>query len=299
MTVKQTGNQVLGRGDCENSLAVSPRSLAQILCAGEFVSLCEIHSPMPEKRDAFVRDADLLKPYFDAMVVTGQIKGRPVLSSSVAAGMLRDRKIESVAVLCGQECDGVNLPEKLRDISHCGVRSVVCLSGDPIPNKQGTLEGLEILRVANHSDDGGGRTCLGSVIDPFLQTVDHMVMRLDQKANAGADFVLTQMVFDLSGFKTFCNAVRVAGLDQKTAVIAGIPVVVSEQGLALAKRLPGLCLPIAVEEQLLGASDMPACGMAMAKELIDQIRQLPGVRGVCLMLLGGRDYQQLIDVIRP
>ncbi|MBL4700423.1 methylenetetrahydrofolate reductase [bacterium AH-315-I18] len=297
MTVKQTDNQALDLGDCENQPVVLPRSLEQMISAGDFISLCEIHSPVPEKRDVFVRDADLLKPYFDAMVVTGQIKGRSVLSSSVAAGILRDRNIESVAVLCGQECDEGILPKKLRDISRGGIRSAVCLSGDPIANKQGAIDGLEMLRVAGHSDALCDRVYFGGVIDPFLQPVDHAVRRLGQKVNAGADFVLTQMIFDLSGFKTFCDAIRVAGLDQKTAVIAGIAVVVSEQGLALAKRLPGVCLPMEVQKQLLGASDMSACGMAMAKRLIGQVRQLPSVRGVCLMLLGGRDYQQLIDVI--
>ena len=297
MTVEQMDPQSLTPGDQPNKQVGLSRSLGQLLNAGKFVELCEIHAPVPEKRELFFCDAERLKPFFDAMVVTGQIKARAVLPSCEAAGLLRKKQIESIAVLSGQACNEEILADELVDLGHRGIRNVVCVSGDPIPDRAKYLDGLEMIRIVSSQSKTGDCLWLGGVIDPFLQPTSHAVVCLSEKIEAGADFVLTQMIFDLSGFTVFCDAMCVAGLDKKTAVIAGIPIVVSEQGLALAKRLPGVYLPGSVKEQLLNASDISVCGIAMAQQMIRQVRQISGIRGVCLMLLGGQDYQPLIDVI--
>jgi methylenetetrahydrofolate reductase (NADPH) len=273
--------------------------LKRQMLAGQFVQLCEIHAPRSGQLGDFVEQGRRLKPHFDAMTVTGQIKGRQVMPSPEAAGHLRAIGVESIAVLSGRDCNATSLMAEMA-VLHCSdVGNVICLSGDGGATATGQVQmaSVDMLRMASEVRDDR-RMWLGAVINPFSTPASLPMIQLKQKLQAGANFLLTQMIFDVCAFETFMKALMVEGLEERARVVAGVPVVINDFGLALAKRLPGVWLPECVERQLEGAVDIRQCGIEMAKQTIKALRQMRGLAGVNLMLLGSKDPADLLAVVQ-
>ncbi len=267
--------------------------------AGEFVELCEIHAPRSGRLGDFVDQGRMLKPYFHAMTVTGQIKGRPVMPSAEASGHLRAIGVESIAVLSGRDCNATSLQAELAVLQCNEVGNVICLSGDGGDPQAGPVQmaSVDMLRLAADVHDER-RPWLGAVINPFSMPASLPMIQLKQKLQAGANFLLTQMIFDVPAFETFFKALTVEGLVERARVVAGVPVVVSEFGLELVNRLPGVWLPPEVEQQYETAADIREFGIATARQTLATLRQIPGLAGVHLMLLGGHDPSDLLAVVQ-
>ena len=274
--------------------------LQKRLCGGAFVHVCEIHSPKVGQLGCFVDRALALSPWFEAMNVTGQLKGRSVMPSPEAAGHLRAIGVDAIAILTGRDGDQTQLLTELA-MMHCSdVGNLMCLTGD---GGQGHAEAIQMdslgmLRLAS-GEPASRRLWLGAVINPFSTPATLPLLQLEQKIESGADFVQTQMVFDLPRFEAFCDAMVARRLHERVSLLAGVPVVVSQEGLALVKRLPGVWLPGAVEKRLRESSDIRQCGIDLAKQMIASMRKMLGVRGVHVMLLGGEDVQDMIEVVQP
>jgi methylenetetrahydrofolate reductase (NADPH) len=138
---------------------------------------------------------------------------------------------------------------------------------------------------------------VGGVIHPYLRPMDLSLFRLKKKISAGADFLLTQAVFDLDGFSSWMDAVRAAGLEKRTAII---PSVLALPGVneAQALRQRGTYGPIPDEviARISQAPDPFEEGVAIASEIAMQLKDMPGVRGI--HILGGGPESPAADVFR-
>ena len=155
-----------------------------------------------------------------------------------------------------------------------GIGAILCLSG----NHQ-SLGVCPQAAGANDIDsiqlDAGRRrvwTCrrwlIGAVAHPYQQPLELNLLRLKKKIAAGADFLLTQPVFDLAAFTAWMDAVRAAGLDKRAAIIASVlPLTSVEQAESLRQRQTYGPLDEAVVARLAGASDPAKEGLAMAAEM--------------------------------
>src|SRR5215467_9910602 len=113
---------------------------------------------------------------------------------------------------------------------------------------------------------------------------------------AGAEFVQTQFVFDVAAFGRWMAQVRDLGLDQRCRILAGVGPVRSLRALGHLRGLPGVHVPDDVDRRLRGlpADRVAEEGLAMCAEIIEQVRQIPGVSGVHVMAPG---YEQAIPAV--
>jgi 5,10-methylenetetrahydrofolate reductase len=110
--------------------------------------------------------------------------------------------------------------------------------------------------------------------------------RLEAKVAAGARFVQTQPVYDLAGFQRWLERMTERGLTGKAAILAGVLPPRSAAQLERFAALPGWSVPEATLARLRGAADQRVEGIALAVEMVERLRALPGLRGVHLMGLG-------------
>jgi methylenetetrahydrofolate reductase (NADH) len=180
------------------------------------------------------------------------------------------------------------------------VRAVLCLSGDPM-EVGGTgarpvfdLDAVGLTELATGL--GRGRDPGGTVIDPparFLVGVAEAPgadpsggARLAAKAAAGASFAQTQPVYDVAQFAAWLDTLAGRGLPERVAILAGVLPPASAAQLERFAALPGWAVPDAVLRRVRAARDQRAEGIALAAEMVEAVRDLPGVRGVHLMGLG-------------
>jgi methionine synthase / methylenetetrahydrofolate reductase(NADPH) len=122
------------------------------------------------------------------------------------------------------------------------------------------------------------RPFLGAAINPFTTPTNIPIRRLKQKAAAGADFIQTQLIFDIPRFREFMNQFTNEGLDEELFLIAGVPVVISKGALNMLPHVPGVVCSDDINRRLNDAKDIQDEGC------------------VHLMLLG-TDYSVLPDIV--
>jgi methylenetetrahydrofolate reductase (NADPH) len=136
------------------------------------------------------------------------------------------------------------------------------------------------------------RWLIGAVENPFAPPQAYRAERLGKKVAAGAQFVQTQLVYDLPTFAAWMAAVRDLGLDRRCHVLAGVGPIRSLRALEHMRReVPGLHVPEEVVRRLRGVPEdrVAAEGLALCAEVIQQVREIPGVAGVHVMAFGGEE----------
>jgi methylenetetrahydrofolate reductase (NADPH) len=124
---------------------------------------------------------------------------------------------------------------------------------------------------------------VGGVSNPNIERV----ARLEKKIESGAEFIQTQIIFDIERFKEWMTDVRAGGLHQQAAILGGIMVIRSAQSARfLRDHLPGSRIPDWVIDRMEAAEDPEAEGIRIAAELTQELLSVEGVRGVHLMSVG-------------
>ena len=137
------------------------------------------------------------------------------------------------------------------------------------------------------------RIFIGAAVNPFADPFEFRVHRLAKKVAAGVDFVQTQCIYNMPKFREYMKQAVDLGLHEKTAILAGITPMKS-LGMAryMKNFVPGMDVPDAMIERMKGADkkEQPKVGMQIAVEQIQEMREIPGVAGVHLMLIEWEEH---------
>lgn len=273
------------------------------LKAGAFVKTCELRAPRTADFNTFDRLALLLREHFDAINATAYLNARPSLPSPVVAARLVKLGIEAICQATCRDHTKTSFIAELLENQMNGVNNILCLTGDsyagvPKIKQVFDMDAALMIYEARYLRDKGvihftgetmsepPRPFLGAAINPFTTPVNVPIRRLKQKVAAGADFIQTQAIFDVAGFRQFMELVCQEGINREVFILAGVPVVTSHRALAVLPRIPGVLLPEAIRKRLEQAKDCSAEGVNVARELVHEISHIPGVVGVHLMLFG-------------
>jgi 5,10-methylenetetrahydrofolate reductase len=275
--------------------------LASLLEQGRFLVTGELVPPRTPDPEAIRRVARKLRGLVDAVNVTDNAAARVAMAPIPAAVLAAAEGLEPVLQLTCRDRNRLALAADLLGAHALGIRAILCLSGDPIEVGPFTeakavfdLDAVSLTRLA--ADLGHGVGPAGAPVSPaapFLIGVAEAPgvdpsggARLEAKVAAGARFVQTQPVYDLAGFQSWLERMTERGLTGKVAILAGVLPPRSAAQLERFAALPGWSVPEATLARLRGAADQRAEGIALAVEMVERLRALPGLRGVHLMGLG-------------
>jgi 5,10-methylenetetrahydrofolate reductase len=275
-------------------------NLARLLGEGRFVVTGELVPPRSADPGVVRRAARRLRGLVDAVNVTDNATARVGMTPLAAAMLAAGEGLDPVLQLTCRDRNRLALTADLLGAHALGIRAVLCLSGDPMEvGRTGAkpvfdLDAVGLARLA--TELGQGRAPGGSVIDPparFLVGVAEAPgadpsggARLAAKADAGATFAQTQPVYDVAQFTDWLDRLAARGLPDRVVIMAGVLPPTSAAQLERFANLPGWSVPGAVLDRMRAARDQRAEGIALASEMVQAVRDLPGVRGVHLMGLG-------------
>jgi methylenetetrahydrofolate reductase (NADPH) len=215
--------------------------------------------------------------------------------------------VEPVMQVTCRDRNRIALQSDLLSAGAMGIPNVLLMTGDhprvgdhPDAKPVFDLDSMRLLRAARAMRDEGQlmsgrkldpppRWFIGAVEDPFTPQGRPSATRLGTKVDAGAEFVQTQFVFDTAAFARWMAEVTDLGLVQRCAILAGVGPIRSLRALDhMRSNVPGLHIPGEIERRLRAAGEahMAQEGVAMCAEIIQEVRQIPGVRGVHVMAPG-------------
>jgi methylenetetrahydrofolate reductase (NADPH) len=276
--------------------------LAGLLDDGRFVVTGELVPPRSPDAGLVRRAAAQLAGLVDAVNLTDNAAARVGMSPLAAAVIAAGEGLEPVLQLTCRDRNRLALAADLLGAHALGMRAILCLSGDPLEvgpfgdaKAVFDLDAIGLARLAAALGDGVGPD--GGPLDPparFLVGVAEAPgkadpsggARLAAKVAAGARFVQTQPVYDLAAFAAWLELLAGRGLPDRVAILAGVLPPRSAAQLERFARLPGWSVPVTIIERLNAARDQRAEGIALAAEMVEGVRALPGVRGVHLMGVG-------------
>ena len=163
-----------------------------------------------------------------------------VSMSSLAASLaLSQTGIEPVLQIITRDRNRIALQSDLLGAAYLGIKNVLCLSGfhqtligcgeSANVYDVDSIQLIDIVKKMNNGQlldgskiQGNFGMLIGAAANPILKPLELNILRLSKKVAAGADFIQTQSVFDVDTFKVWLEAVRDAGLADKTAILAGV-----------------------------------------------------------------------------
>ncbi len=280
-------------------------NLARVLDAGHFVVTLEVSPPVGPNRGAIERQIDMLRSYGDAFNVTDNQSARVHTSSMAVSIMLQQAGMEPILQVTCRDRNRLGIQSDLLGASVFGIKNVLALSGDtPIwgdhPQAQGVFEIdsmnlIGILRMMRDDQvfENGAQIpkiapeyFIGAAANPFAPPFEFRPTRLAKKVAAGAQFIQTQLIYNVPRFREYMKQVVDMGLHEKVAILAGIGPIRSARGAEYMKhQVAGMDVPDEIVERMRGLDkeQAAATGAEIAIEIAEEVRQIEGVRGLHVM----------------
>ena len=264
----------------------------------------EIVPPRSGSGAAVTEHARALVGSIDAANVTDNPTASAHMSAAAGASFVAAAGIEPTLQLTVRDRNRLGITAELLGGWALGARNVLCLSGDPISigdhpdakvvNDLSVLDAVGLVRrlreegvtMSGAEVDDPPRYLIGVADLPLAEPYD--VGRLEQKLDAGADVIWTQIAYDAEALAAWAEVVRARGVFERAPVLIGMVPLRSAKGARFMNdKLPGVRVPPAMLQALEAAGDdAEQVGRDLTIEVVHGIREIAGVSGVHLMGMG-------------
>jgi homocysteine S-methyltransferase len=279
---------------------------------GEFVTMVEIVPPKGIDIRKEVEGARFLKSVgVDAVNIPDSPRASARMSNQALSLLIqRDVGIDAILHYTCRDRNVLCIQSDLLGAAAVGIKNLICITGDPpkmgnYPDATAVFDvdaiGLvNIVHSLNHGLDLGGNpigTGTGFVIgvgaNPGITDLDEEIRRFEYKVEAGAEYAVTQPVFDLALLENFLRRIEHC----KIPVIAGIWPLVSVRNAEFMKNELRVSVPDSILDRMAKAPSPEAAraeGVAIAREMLLAARDM--AQGAQISAPNGR-YTSAVDVL--
>jgi methionine synthase / methylenetetrahydrofolate reductase(NADPH) len=250
MVAKSPFGAKLARGEKVSSIEVLPPKSWDLSGMIERVSVCDAAG-------------------VDAVNIPDGPRASARISSMIAAIKIQEKlRIEPILHYCCRDRNLIGMQSDLLGGYAAGLRNFLIITGDPpkigdYPDVTGVfdVDSIGLVRVANglnHGLDIGGNRIdppcgllLGVGVDPCAVDLDHEIERFRRKIEAGAEYAITQPVFDADALLRFLD--RLDTLERCIPIVAGVwPLVSLRNAEFMRNEVPGVTVPDEIIERMRG-----------------------------------------------
>jgi homocysteine S-methyltransferase len=271
--------------------------IGAMIAAGDFVTLVEIVPPKGIDCSKEIEGAaQLHRLGVDAINVPDSPRASARMSAqSLCVQIQQQVGIETVLHYTCRDRNILSIQSDLIGASSIGLKNILCLTGDPpklgnYPDATAVFDvdaiGLvKIVRGLNHGLDIGRNAIGGSTgftvsvaANPGVADIENEIRRFAFKVEAGAEFAITQPVFDLRLLEEFLK--RIEGF--RIPVIAGIWPLTSLRNAEFMKNDLKVSMPEEIMARMASVASPEAAraeGITIAREMLAEVRgQVQGVQ---------------------
>jgi methionine synthase / methylenetetrahydrofolate reductase(NADPH) len=279
---------------------------------GEFVTMVEIVPPKGTDPSKEVEGARYLKSVgVDAVNIPDSPRASARMSNQALCTLIQQQVgIETILHYTCRDRNVLSIQSDLLGASVIGINNLICITGDPpklgnYPDATAVFDvdaiGLvNIVHNLNRGLDLGGNNIGGSTsfvigvgANPGTVNLDEEVRRFEYKVEAGAEYAVTQPVFDVALLETFLRRVEHC----RIPVLAGIWPLTSLRNAEFMKNELRISVPDSIFSRMgnvTGTEASRAEGVSIAREMLSHVREM--VQGVQLSAPFGK-YAAAMDVL--
>jgi methionine synthase I (cobalamin-dependent)/5,10-methylenetetrahydrofolate reductase len=266
---------------------------------GEFVTSVEVLPPKGVDAQKTLDSIRLLKDAgVDGVNIPDGARAQSRMSAMATAVLVeREIGIESVLHYCCRDRNLLGMMSDLLGASALGLRNLLLITGDPpkmgpYPDATAVFDidaiGLtNMVNKLNHGLDLGNNPigqptafCIGVGVNPGAINLDEEIRRFEYKVEAGAQYAITQPVFDTDQLRDFIKAIE----HVRVPIVAGIwPLVSYRNAEFLHNEVPGVRVTPSIMERMRAASAISKEagrdeGLKIARESLLEVRDI--IQGV-------------------
>jgi 5,10-methylenetetrahydrofolate reductase len=309
-----------------NNGYLSGSNLELVLRAGHFAVTSELGPPQSADSEVIRKKSALLKGFCDAVNITDNQTAIVRMSSIGSGTIVVQEGLEPVIQMTCRDRNRLAIQSDLLGAYALGMRNLLCLTGDhqsfgnhPTAKNVFDLDSIQLVTLVAEMRDEGifqsgdafkgqePRFFVGAASAPFADPIDFRPYRLAKKVGAGADFIQTQLVYDVPAFERYMEKVRELGLHEQTYILAGVgPLKSPGMGRYMKNNVPGILVPDEIIKRMTDAGapwagkkkdeltpdDKKARskawreeGIQICIELIQRLKEIEGVAGVHIMAI--------------
>ncbi|PKL51793.1 MAG: 5,10-methylenetetrahydrofolate reductase [Nitrospira bacterium HGW-Nitrospira-1] len=295
----------------------SGSNLEKVISSGYPAVTAELGPPMSADGHEVRKKAQLLKGFCDAANVTDCQTAVVRISSIAAAAIALQEGLEPVMQMTCRDRNRIAMQADLLGGAALGLKNCLCIAGDHQSfSAAGRLKGhpgaknvydvdtcqlvgiLKKMRDEGKQEGGdpleaAPKFFIGASWTPMADPIDFRPINLMKKVNAGADFIQTQGIYDIAGFRAQMARIVNMGLHERTAILGGIIVPKSAMMLKyMDSSVAGVSVPKSLIDRMNKAKESAGDdkkkarelqeqeGVRIAIELIQQVLETPGIKGV-------------------
>jgi methionine synthase / methylenetetrahydrofolate reductase(NADPH) len=287
-------------------------ALGAKLARGEFITMVEVVPPKGTDISKEVEGTRFLKSVgVDAVNIPDSPRASARMSNQALSLLVqRDAGIDAILHYTCRDRNVLCIQSDLLGAAAVGIKNLICITGDPpkmgnYPDATAVFDvdaiGLvNIVHNLNRGLDIGGNPIgagtsfvIGVGANPGITDLDEEIRRFEYKVQAGAEYAVTQPVFDLRLLENFLRRIEHC----RIPVIAGIWPLVSVRNAEFMKNELRVSVPDSILERMARAQNPEAAraeGVAIAREMLLAVRNT--VQGAQISAPNGR-YSSAVDVL--
>ena len=290
-------------------------NLERVLELGQFAVTSEIGPPQSADPEVIRRKAKLLKGHIDAFNVTDGQTAVVRMASWAACLIGKEEGLDPIIQMTCRDRNRIALQMDVLGAAALGINNILCLTGDHQkfgnhPGARGVfdLDSIQLIQVVKNMRDEKKFQCgeemavephfyIGAAANPFADPFEFRVIRLAKKVAAGADFIQTQIVYNVDKFAEWMKRARDKGLHERVKILAGVAPIKSVGAARYMKtRVPGMDVPDDVIERLrrVPKEQVPKEGVKLCVDIINRVSQIEGVAGIHIMAI---EWEEVVPEI--
>ena len=283
-------------------------NLEKVLERGKFAVTAEAGPPKGTSAAAIQKKGELLRHCCDAVNVTDNQTAIVRMSSLAGCLLLKRQGIDPVMQMVVRDRNRLAIQSDVLGAVALGIGNILCLSGDhqqfgnhPATRGVFDIDSMQLIQTLKtmrdekkfiSGEDVSGEVPLfiGAAANPFADPFEFRVRRLAKKVKAGADFIQTQAVYDVARFRRWMEMAAERELDRQTHILAGV-IPIKSAGMAhyMKDYVPGVIVPNEIVARMERAGNAKEEGIRIVLEIIDQLKEIPGVHGIHIMAVNWED----------
>lgn len=289
--------------------------LATQLQEKKFVISVEMSPPRSVKFTRFLQNATLIRDSgADTINITDNAMARVRMNNIAAARLIQQNVgIETIVHFTPRDRNLMAVQSDVIGAHATDIRNILAVTGDPpsrgdFPNSTGIwdVDSIGLISILNNLNQGldsnrrklAARSSffIGCAANPVATELDPEIERLHHKIEGGAQYIMTQPVFDAETLLSFLVKYKQRYGDITIPILVGLqPLHSYQQAEKFHNEVPGIVIPEQIRTRMREAGEAGSTvGLAIIRELIDILA--PSVQGAYIMPL---DRFELIGELIP
>lgn len=265
----------------------------------DFVVTANVNLAHAPDAESVIRQGKTLQPAVDAVQITDNPGAQVQMSGIAAAALLLQQGIDPIVHMTCRDRNRIALQSDFIGAAALGVTSVLLMHGDKIPDSmKPKVKGVfdtrarELMEFIKKLKQAETVPLVSDFLVGALATVRDPDTRgrpdtLISKCDAGANFVMTQICFDMDILRKYIVRMIQEKLTHRVTFIVAIsPLPSVEATYWMRDNVQGALMPDSVVKRMEQAPDPEQEGIKICAELLQELDSIPGVKGANLLTLG-------------